>query len=198
MQSIESLRMTVMASLFAALIAVGAFLAIPIGPVPIYLANFFVLLAGLVLGYHWGVATVSVYLLAGILGLPVFSGGTGGLGRILGPTGGYLLAYFPAVLMVGLISDKTKPSVIGDIFAMLVATAIIYGIGVTWLKMIMGMTWGKSIAVGMMPFLIGDGIKIASAIPVARVLRPLVCPSGQPDNTIHQRYLNGSGNDEHY
>ncbi len=177
-QSLESLRMTMMASLFAALIAAGAFLAIPLGPVPIYLANFFVLLAGLVLGCRWGVAAVGVYLLAGILGLPVFSGGTGSLGRIFGPTGGYLLAFLPAVWMAGLISERTKPSVTGDILAMLVATAIIYGIGVPWLKMIMGITWGKAMAVGVMPFLLGDGIKIAAAIPVVRVMRPLVCSSG--------------------
>ncbi|RUA03372.1 MAG: biotin transporter BioY [Deltaproteobacteria bacterium] len=174
MQSIDSLRMIVMASLFAALIAAGAFLAIPIGPVPIYLANFFVLLAGLVLGPRWGVAAVGVYLLSGILGLPVFSGGTGGLGRIFGPTGGYLLAYLPAVFIVGWISDQLRLSAIRDIIAMLAATAMIYAIGVPWLKIVMGMTWGKSLAVGLLPFLMGDGIKIAAAVPVARVVRPLI------------------------
>ena len=183
MQSMDSIRMTVMASLFAALIAAGAFLAIPVGPVPIYLANFFVMLAGLVLGYRWGAAAVGIYLLSGILGLPVFSGGTGGLGRFFGPTGGYLFAYLPAVFMAGLISEKTKSSVFWDIIAMLAATVIIYGVGVPWLKVVMKMTWGKAVVVGVVPFLIGDGIKIAAAIPVVRVVRPMIRQSEvrQPD-----------------
>lgn len=176
MQSTDSLRMMVMASLFAALIAAGAFLAIPIGPVPIYLANFFVMLAGLILGPRWGSAAVSAYLLAGTLGLPVFAGGTGGIGRFLGPTGGYLLAYLPAVFLVGLISKRAKPSLAWDVMAMLAATTVIYGMGVPWLKTITGMTWGKSLAVGVIPFLIGDGIKIATAIPVVRLVRPMIFP----------------------
>ncbi|MEA3232379.1 MAG: biotin transporter BioY [Thermodesulfobacteriota bacterium] len=177
MQSTDSLRMMVMASLFAALIAAGAFLAIPVGPVPIYLANFFVMLAGLVLGPQWGSAAVGAYLLAGTLGLPVFAGGTGGIGRFFGPTGGYLLAYLPAVFLAGVISKRTKPSPAGDVMAMLAAVTVIYGMGVPWLKTITGMTWGKSLAVGMVPFLIGDGIKIAAAIPVVRMVRPLICSS---------------------
>ncbi len=174
MNTNPSLRMMVLASLFAALIAAGAFLAIPIGPVPIYLANFFVMLAGLALGPKWGLAAVGTYLLTGALGLPVFSAGTGGLGRFWGPTGGYLLAYLPAVYLVGIISNRAKPSMVLDIIAMLLATAVIYTMGVPWLKTMTGMSWQKSVAVGMVPFLIGDGIKIAAAIPVVRLVRPLI------------------------
>lgn len=178
MHSSESLRMMVLASLFAALIAAGAFLAIPVGPVPIYLANFFVMLAGLALGPRWGLAAVITYLLAGALGLPVFAGGSGGLGRFWGPTGGYLLAYLPAVYLAGIVSNHTKPSAILDVIAMLIATGVIYAMGIPWLKAMTGMSWQKSLAVGMIPFLIGDGIKIAAAIPVARLVRPLI---GQSD-----------------
>lgn len=174
MQSTDSLRMMVLSSLFAALIAAGAFLAIPVGPVPIYLANYFVLLAGLALGPRWGLAAVGTYLLAGALGLPVFSGGTGGLGRFWGPTGGYLLAYMPAVYLTGIVSNRVKPSVVLDIIAMLIATVVIYAMGVPWLKVLTGMSWQKSVAVGVAPFLIGDGIKIAAAIPVIRLVRPLI------------------------
>ena len=74
MNTPSQLRMMVYASLLAALIAVGAYLAIPIGPVPIVLQNLFVLLAGLLLGSRWGAASVAVYLLAGACGLPVFAG----------------------------------------------------------------------------------------------------------------------------
>lgn len=86
------IRMTVYASLFAALTAAGAYLSIPIGPVPIVLQNLFILLSGLLLGSRWGPASVAVYLLAGACGLPVFAGGMGGIGRLVGPTGGYLSA----------------------------------------------------------------------------------------------------------
>ena len=185
MQSMDALRMMVMASLFAALIAAGAFIAIPLGPVPIYLANFFVLLAALVLGRRWGSTAVGVYLLAGLLGLPVFSGGTGGIGRIFGPTGGYLLAYLPAVWLAGGIADQTRPSVPGDIAAMLIATLVIYGLGVPWLKVVLHLTWGKALTLGVIPFLIGDGVKMAAAIPVTRAIRPLVRPAGQRGAGCH-------------
>jgi len=85
--------------------------------------------------------------------------------------------------MAGLISEKTKSSVFWDIIAMLAATVIIYGVGVPWLKVVMKMTWGKAVVVGVVPFLIGDGIKIAAAIPVVRVVRPMIRQSEvrQPD-----------------
>lgn len=166
--------MIVYASLFAALTAAGAFIAIPIGPVPIVLQNFFVLLCGLLLGSRWGLASVGIYLLAGTLGLPVFAGGTGGIGRIIGPTGGYLLGYLPAVFVAGLIVEKTKPGPFFDLTAMICASIILYGCGLTWLKIITGLTWGKTLALGMYPFLLGDALKIAAAVPVVKMLRPII------------------------
>ncbi len=166
--------MTVYASLLAALTAVGAYIAIPIGPVPIVLQNLFILLAGLLLGPKWGSASVAVYLLAGILGLPVFAGGTGGIGRIVGPTGGYLLGFLPAVYLIGLISKKGGQNTVMDVVAMIAGTIVIYACGVAWLKTLTGMTLAKTLAVGMYPFLIGDAIKIAAALPIARGLRPII------------------------
>ncbi len=113
------LRMMVYASLLAALTAAGAYLAIPIGPVPIVLQNLFILLAGLLLGSRWGLASVGVYLLAGALGLPVFAGGLGGIGRLVGPTGGYLVGFLPAVFVIGWITEKTKAGVYMDVIAMI-------------------------------------------------------------------------------
>lgn len=168
------IRMIVYASLFAALTAAGAFIAIPIGPVPIVLQNFFVLLCGLLLGSRWGLASVGIYLLAGALGLPVFAGGTGGIGRIIGPTGGYLLGYLPAVFVAGWIVEKTKPKPFFDLMAMICASIILYACGLTWLKIITNMAWGKTLAVGMMPFLLGDALKIAAAIPIVKLLRPIL------------------------
>lgn len=166
--------MTIYASFFAALTAAGAYLAIPIGPVPIVLQNLFVLLAGLLLGSRWGLASVAVYLLAGALGLPVFAGGLGGIGRIVGPTGGYLLGYLPAVYIVGLISEKAGRRAVFDVIAMICGSAVVYACGVTWLKVLTGMALAKTLAVGMYPFLPGDALKIAAAVPIAKTLRPTV------------------------
>ncbi|BHH83783.1 biotin transporter BioY [Desulforhopalus sp. 52FAK] len=169
----SQLQMTVYSSLVAALIAVGAFIAIPIGPVPIVLQNLFVMLAGLLLGARWGMASVGLYLLAGICGLPVFSGGGAGLGHFFGPTGGYLISYLPAVFIVGFVAKRSTALVVRA-GSLVVAHVVIFGIGVTWLKVATGMTFGKALAVGMLPFLVGDVIKIVAAVLIARALSPLI------------------------
>ncbi|MCK4986429.1 MAG: biotin transporter BioY [Desulfobacterales bacterium] len=171
MESSNQLRMMVYASLFAALTAVGAFVAIPIGPVPIVLQNMFVYLAGLLLGSRWGLASVGVYLLAGACGLPVFAGGLGGIGRIVGPTGGYPIGYLPTVFLIGKISNRANPRAIFDVLAMICGSVALYACGITWLKIVTGMTIAKALAVGMVPFLIGDALKIAAAVGIAKSLR---------------------------
>lgn len=170
--SSEQLRMTVHASLLAALIAAGAYIAVPVGPVPIVLQNMFILLAGLLLGSRWGLAAVGIYLLAGALGFPVFAGGTGGIGRFAGPTGGYLIGYLPAVFIVGSFSKYEKTTL--DVIGMILGTLVIYTIGVTWLQMITGMAFSKALAVGMYPFLVGDALKIAAAAAIAKAVRPVI------------------------
>jgi biotin transport system substrate-specific component len=174
LDSSNQLRMMVYASLFAALTAVGAFIAIPVGPVPIVLQNMFVYLAGLLLGGRWGLASVGVYLLAGALGLPVFAGGLGGIGRFFGPTGGYLIGYLPTVFLIGKISHSAHPRMVIDALAMICGTIVLYACGVSWLKIVSGMPTAKALALGMFPFLIGDAIKIAAAAAIARALRPVV------------------------
>jgi biotin transport system substrate-specific component len=174
MNTTDQLRMLVFASLLAALTAVGAYLAIPIGPVPIVLQNMFVFLAGLVLGSRWALASVGVYLLTGALGLPVFAGGLGGIGRIVGPTGGYLIGYLPAVFVIGHIAEKGAKRIGYDVLAMVCGTAVLYACGVTWLKILTGMTWSKTLTVGMYPFLIGDALKITAAALIAKALRPII------------------------
>ena len=174
MDASSQLRMMVFASLLAALMAAGAYLSIPIGPVPIVLQNMFVLLAGLLLGSRWGLAGVAVYLLTGACGLPVFAGGLGGIGRIVGPTGGYLIGYLPAVFITGYISEKAGKRTGYDILAMICGTIVLYACGVTWLKILTGMTWSKTLAAGMYPFLPGDAFKIAAAALIAKALRPVI------------------------
>jgi biotin transport system substrate-specific component len=172
--SAQHLKRMVYAALMAALTAAGAYIAIPIGPVPIVLQNLFIMLAGLLLGGRWGLISVGVYLLAGAVGLPVFAGGTGGAGKFVGPTGGYLLGFAAAAFLVGVISERGNGRVSMDVLAMVAGTLVIYVFGVSWLKVVTGMSVSKAVAVGMLPFLIGDVLKIAAAIPIARALRPMI------------------------
>lgn len=168
------LRMMVYASLLAALIAAGAYVTLPIGPVPIVLQNLFVFLSGLLLGSRWGLASVGVYLLAGALGLPVFAGGVGGIGRFAGPTGGYLVGFAPAVYVIGRITEKCGNRIVFDVAAMVLGSMVIYFFGITWLKALTGMPLAKTLIVGMIPFLPGDILKIAAAVPIVRTVRPII------------------------
>lgn len=177
-QDIHQLRMIAYASLMAALTAVGAYIAIPVGPVPIVLQNLFVFLTGLLLGRKWGAAAIAAYLLAGICGLPVFAGGKGGIGHIIGPTGGYLIGYLPAVYLIGFLAEKGRGRAHSDLLGMLLGTAVIYGLGVPWLKLVTHMSFSKALILGMVPFLLGDGLKIAVAVPLARKLRPMIQKGG--------------------
>jgi len=172
--STKRLKLMVYSSMMATLMAVGAYIAIPVGPVPIVLQNLFVMLAALLLGGRWGFISVCVYLLAGAVGLPVFAGGTGGLGKFVGPTGGYLIGFAIAAYLMGTISERGKGRVVVDVLAMLVGTIVVYAVGVSWLKVVTGMTFSKAIAVGVLPFLLGDVLKIAAAIPIVKSLRPMI------------------------
>lgn len=172
------LRSMVLASLFAALTAVGALIALPIGPVPVVLQNFFAMLMALLLGPRWALAGIGVYLLAGALGLPVFAGGTSGLARFAGPTGGYLVGYLPCVALIGWVSVRGRGHRMMDVLAMVSGTAALYACGVAWLKLVTGMTWGKALGVGVIPFLPGDIAKIIAAALVIKSLRQLITRTG--------------------
>ena len=180
--STEQLKLMVYSALMATLTAVGAYIVIPIGPVPIVLQNLFVMLAGLLLGGRWALTSVGVYLLAGAIGLPVFAGGTGGIGKFVGPTGGYLVGFAAAAYIIGIISQRGKGRTGIDILAMAAGTLVIYAFGVPWLKAVTGMSFSKAAAVGMVPFIPGDALKIAVAIPIVRALRPIIAGT---INTLH-------------
>jgi biotin transport system substrate-specific component len=168
------LRNIVLASMMAALTAVGAYLHIPVGPVPIVLQNLFVLLAGLLLGPRWGLASIGVYVLVGACGLPVFAGGKGGLAALAGPTGGYLAGYVLAALVVGWVAQHGPRRLLWDALAVIVGTLVIYGCGIPWLKLVTSWSWGKTLMVGLTPFVLGDAVKATAAVMLARVLRPMM------------------------
>jgi len=160
-------------ALFAALTAAGAFIIIPVGPVPIVLQNLFAVLSGLILGPVLGAASVSLYLLAGILGFPVFAGGVGGIARFAGPTGGYLIGYLLAAIVTGLIAGrpKHKASLVRIIIAVIAGLLIIYIPGVAWLKISRNLDFVRALVVGFTPFIVGDILKGIAAVLIAPRLR---------------------------
>ncbi len=171
---IEKLRWMVLASLMAALTAVGAYIHVPIGPVPIVLSTLFVLLSGLLLGSRWGLVSMVLYLFVGAIGMPVFSGGRGGFAHFLGPTGGYLFGYVLASWVTGFIAERSRGILILEVLCVVVGSLVIYGLGVPWLKLITKMSWSKTFMVGMVPFLIGDAVKATVALILARSVRPIL------------------------
>ncbi|MDR2746781.1 MAG: biotin transporter BioY [Treponema sp.] len=169
----------VLAALFGALIAAGTFISIPLpfSPVPVVLQNLFSLLAGLVLGPALGAAAVGLYLLAGIIGAPVFAGASGGIARALGPTGGFLLGYLFSAFTAGLIAGRprrgTQVPLRRIILAVLAGLLVIYLPGLLRLRFAVG-SWGKALIAGFLPFIPGDAIKGAAAVLIApRLRRPL-------------------------
>ena len=170
---VKQLQYMVYASLMAALIAMGAYVHIPLGPVPIVLQNLFVLLAALLLGSRWSMISVAIYLFAGAIGIPVFAGAKGGIVHFLGPTGGYLLGFLLAAFVTGSIAEHSGKRLTAQILAVTLGSLAIYAVGVPWLKFVTGLTWGKALLVGMVPFLIGDAFKASAAVLLARALRPI-------------------------
>ena len=169
-------------ALMAAVTAVAAQIAIPLFPVPFTLQVFAVILSGLLLGVRNGALAQAVYVLVGVVGAPVFSGFTGGLGHVFGPTGGYLISYPIAAAVAGLAAK----TVAGDSRRLALWTgflwgcaglAIIYALGATWLAVVSGLTPTEAIATGVLPFVIFDLIKVGLAALVAVAAAPAIAPS---------------------
>jgi biotin transport system substrate-specific component len=173
--------------MMAALMAVLSWVSVPlpISPIPITLQTLGVLLAGGLLGRLWGPVSVCVYLLLGLVGVPVFAGGSSGIGEFAGPRGGYLVGFVLAAFVMGLsvqaarragalaAARSSRPRGRWASVAVLagggvVAAASIYAVGVPWLSVVMGTGLGDSVVVGMAPFLPGDLLKLAVAVPLIR------------------------------
>ena len=197
-----------MTALFASLIIVGAYIRFPLPPVPITLQTLFVISTGLLGGTAIGVSSVAIYLLLGAVGLPVFTAG-GGLGILLGPTGGFLLGLLPAALLAGIAGnyarkDKTYQTdtqadnptespkkkrtylFLCILFGTL-ATLAIYAVGVPFLKYNRSLSWEVAFQVGMLPFLIGDTIKLIVSVQLAQIFAPRI-----------REFLNGSSASKPY
>jgi len=160
------------------LIATGSFLvaalaqvriSLPFTPVPLTGQTFAVLLVGAALGSRRGAASLALYLSAGLLGLPVFTGWGSGLAHLAGPTGGYLLGFIVATYVVGWLCERPMPFAANRLdrrwrtalFPFLVGEILIYLFGLPWLAVFIGSD--QALAAGLIPFIPGDAVKLLLA-----------------------------------
>ena len=157
-----NLRDYLYASMFTALIAVLGFVYIPLpfSPVPITGQTLAIMLAGSILTAKQSAMSVTTFLLLGIAGVPVFSGGTSGFAAITGPKGGYLVGFLVGAVVISLLKGSGNNLVRLGISNFVGGIIIIYTIGVIWLNAATGMGLYKSVVSGVLPFIPGDIFKV--------------------------------------
>ena len=151
--------------LVTAVMCVLAPFSIPVvfSPVPISLATFILYLSLYILKTRKALVSCGLYLLIGIAGLPVFSGFSGGLGKLAGPTGGYL-AGFPLLIMIaGLLIERSRGKLWIQVLGLVLGTAACYGLGTVWLSAQMNVSLSAGAAMGVLPYLPGDAAKMILA-----------------------------------
>lgn len=167
-------RSVSLAVVFSLLTALAAQIVIPIGPVPITGSTFAVLLTGALLGSRLGAMAMIVYLFEGAAGLPFFYGGHGGFAHILGPTGGYLVAFPAAAFITGAFAENGwDKRFFSAVAAMAVGSIVILLAGWTWFAVLMNTNLLAAFKVSVAPHLVGDVIKIllaAAALPTGWAL----------------------------
>lgn len=156
-------------AVMAALLCVAGPLTIAIGPIPLSLCSFAVYLAGAVLGAKRGALAVAVYILIGTVGVPVFSGFSGGVGKLVGVTGGYFAGYLACALLTGLGAGSPQKWKLPAM--MLAGTAALYAIGTAWFMCQTMNTLVASLGMCVLPFLPGDAVKIVAASLLAGPIR---------------------------
>ncbi len=178
-------------ALFAAIICVGCFIKIPLGVIPIVLQNVLCILCAVLLGGIWGGAPTALFLLAGLIGLPVYSGGSGGIAVWLGPTGGFLPGYLIGAVAAGFIAGRPSLEEKKITFktALRVSLAIIAGMVILYIPGVIRFSYWASAAgkvpaektalaytmgACVIPYIPGDLLKTALAIPLALKLRPVL------------------------
>jgi biotin transport system substrate-specific component len=165
----------IMAALISAFAVVGS-IPIPLSPVPVSMQVLGVFLAGLLLGPWWGTGAIFLYLAAGAVGAPVFANGGAGLGTLFGHTGGYLWAYPIAALLIGLIvHGRNRSDAVSDVSvirlaaALVLATIVIYAMGVSGLVLVADLSVEKAVIQGALVFVPGEVLKILAAIAIVRL-----------------------------
>lgn len=167
-------------ALVTALLCIFAPMSVPIGPIPISLTNLILYFAIYILGCKGTTISYIVYLLLGIVGLPIFSGYAGGLGKVAGPTGGYLVGFIFITVFAGLVFDKTKGKmrVPFTIITMIVTTAICYLFGTIWFVLQMQYEFAYALSICVYPFIPFDLAKIAIATALGLAVRKPLLKQG--------------------
>ena len=163
----------------AAIIAVSGWITIPFSVIPITLQSLAVCTAAGLLGWKWGLVALSVYVLLGAVGLPVFSGFGGGLGVLFGASGGYIWGFFATVIIVGIVSSKNK-SAVTLVLSMAVGMIMCYAVGTAWFVFEYSAETGivSAVLTCVVPFIIPDALKIFAAVLIVTRLRPYLLKKG--------------------
>ena len=160
----------ILCGLMAAILCVLAPMAIPT-TIPITLGTFVIFIMTYILDYKYSFVSCMIYILLGIVGLPVFSGYQGGIGKIIGPTGGYVVGYLFIALICGYVNNRFWNSRLIQVAGMLAGLAICYALGTLWFAYQQNISIYESIVICVFPFIIGDVLKIAGALIVGNMLR---------------------------
>ena len=158
-------------AVFVAMLCAAAPLAVYVGPIPLTFGTLIIYMAGGVLGKKLASVAVAVYILLGAFGLPVFSGFSGGFGRLFGPTGGYLIGYIPLAYLSGLFVDGDHAAVRRGALGMVLGTVVLYAFGTAWYMMQSSVSLVPALTACVLPFLPGDAAKIAVSAVCAPVIR---------------------------
>lgn len=158
-------------SLVAAILCIVGPMSIPIGEIPISFTNLALPLAVYVLGAKWSTVSCILYLLLGLVGLPVFSGYAGGIAKLAGPTGGYLIGFILLTYISGLFIDKFSCQILWSVLGMIIGMAAMYVFGTFWYMYIMDCSFWAAIAACVAPFALIDLVKIVFAAFTGREIR---------------------------
>jgi biotin transport system substrate-specific component len=167
-------RQLSLCALFAAVTAVLSQFAVPIGLVPINLATFSVFCAGALLGPGLGALSQLIYILLGAAGVPVFAMFTGGVGRLAGPTGGFIVGYAAAAWLTGTLAGRWKNGFPALVLAMAAGAGSYFTLGTAWFMFVTQSDVVRALTVCVIPFLPGDALKIILAAALTRRIRPVL------------------------
>ncbi len=176
-KKITTYQMAVTALMAAVLCVIGP-LSVPIGAIPISLSNFVISLTVWLLGPKFGTLSVAIYLALGAVGMPVFSGYGGGLAKLAGPTGGYLIGYLAMAFIGGLFVEKSKGNPVISGIGLVIGVAVSYVFGTAWFVFQMGCELSYALAVCVYPFIAFDLAKVIIACVVGALLRKRLTQAG--------------------
>jgi biotin transport system substrate-specific component len=170
-KSCFSLRNMLLISFMTVITAVLSYVRIPLpfSPVPVTGQTMGVMLSGALLGGAAGALSQGIYLLLGLVGLPVFAGGAGAL---FGPTGGYLWGFVLGAYIIGRLWERSaRPSFRKGVLSMAAGLVVLYGLGLVQLAMVAGISFRQGLVVGVLPFLPGEALKVIGTTLLARRIR---------------------------